>query len=135
MKKTLLPLSMAACALLVSSVSALAGGHDYQITGPVVSATETSIVLQAGKENWEISRDANTKVTGEIKPGNKVTVHYTMTASSVEDKGPAPAKTAGAKKDKPKADKPAAGMDKPAAGMDKPAVGTEKPMASPAAKP
>ena len=38
------------------------------------------------KERWEINRDANTKVTGDLKVGEKVTVTYTMSASDVEVK-------------------------------------------------
>ena len=38
------------------------------------------------KERWEINRDANTKVTGDLKVGEKVTVTYTMTATDAEVK-------------------------------------------------
>ena len=35
------------------------------------------IVIEKGakKERWEINRDANTKVTGDVKVGEKVTVY------------------------------------------------------------
>jgi len=64
----------------------------YQATGPVIEVTDAKIVVQKGKENWEIARDAATKVTGELKVGAKVTIHYTMTAVSVEVKDAAGAK-------------------------------------------
>jgi ribosomal 50S subunit-recycling heat shock protein len=44
------------------------------------------IVVQKGKDRWEINRDANTKVTGDVKVGDKVHVTYTMSATNVEVK-------------------------------------------------
>ena len=44
------------------------------------------IVVQKGDEKWEIDRDADTKVTGDLKVGAKVTIEYTMTAADVEVK-------------------------------------------------
>jgi len=65
----------------------------YQVTGPVLDVTDTKIVVEKGKEKWEIARDKNTKVTGELKKGAKVTVQYEMTATSIEAKdAKAPAK-------------------------------------------
>ena len=58
----------------------------YQVTGPVLDLTDTKIVVEKGKEKWEIARDKNTKVTGELKKGAKVTVQYEMTATSIEAK-------------------------------------------------
>jgi len=70
----------------------------YQVTGPVVSATDDTIVVMKGKDKWEIARDASTKVTGELKPGAKATIEYRMTATSAEVKDAAAAKGAGAAK-------------------------------------
>ena len=58
----------------------------YQVTGPVLEVTDSKIVVQKGKEKWEIARTPDTKVTGDLKVGAKVTVEYTMTAQSVEAK-------------------------------------------------
>jgi hypothetical protein len=44
------------------------------------------VAVQKGKDRWEISRDANTKVTGDLKVGEKVTITYTMSATEVEVK-------------------------------------------------
>jgi hypothetical protein len=41
------------------------------------------IVVQKGKDRWEINRDAKTKVTGELKVGEEVTVTYAMSATTV----------------------------------------------------
>ena len=81
MKKTVL-LTLA-LAFLAATAQA------YQVTGPVLEVTDTKIVVQKGKEKWELARDANTKVTGEVKVGEKVTVEYKMIASSVASKGAA----------------------------------------------
>lgn len=71
-----------AAALLLASPLALA----YQVTGPVVEMTDSKIVVKKGKENWEIARDAGTKMTGDVKMGDKVMVEYRMTATSIEPK-------------------------------------------------
>lgn len=58
----------------------------YQVTGPVLEVTPTSITIQKGNEKWEIARDTNTKVTGDLKVGAKVTITYQMQAQAVEVK-------------------------------------------------
>ena len=71
-----------ACLLLVSPLAMA-----YQVTGPVLEVTDSKIVVQKGKEKWELARDAGTKVTGSVKVGDKVTVEYRMTATSIEARG------------------------------------------------
>lgn len=58
----------------------------YQVTGPVIDVTDTKIVVEKDKEKWEIARDKDTKVTGDLKKGSRVTVQYRMTATSIEAK-------------------------------------------------
>jgi hypothetical protein len=58
----------------------------YQVTGPVIDVTDTKIVVEKDKEKWEIARDKDTKVTGELKKGGRATVQYKMTATSIEAK-------------------------------------------------
>ncbi len=77
----------AALAILSASPAAFAAGKTYQVTGPVLEVTDSKLVVQKGKEKWEIARPADTKVTGDLKVGAKVTVEYTMSATSVEVKG------------------------------------------------
>jgi hypothetical protein len=77
---------LAAASLALSSAVLAAGGKTYQVTGPVLEVTDTMIAVQKGKDRWEINRDANTKVTGDLKVGEKVTITYTMTATDVEVK-------------------------------------------------
>ena len=71
-------------AALVVAIPAVA--FAYQVTGPVLEVTDSKIVVQKGNEKWEISRDKNTKVKGDLKKGSRVTIKYTMTATSVEVK-------------------------------------------------
>ena len=76
--------------LLAVSLAFAAGPKSYQVTGPVLELKDDLIVVEKGKEKWEIARDKDTKVTGgDLKVGSKVTVFYTMKASSIEVKGEA----------------------------------------------
>jgi hypothetical protein len=83
--KTALSL-LAAASLALSGAAFAAGAKTYQVTGPVLEVTDSMIAVQKGKDRWEINRDANTKVTGDLKVGEKVTITYTMTATDVEVK-------------------------------------------------
>lgn len=73
---------------LLLSASALnaAEAKSYQVTGPVLEVTATKIIVQKGDEKWEIARGKDTKITGDLKVGAKVTIYYTMTAQEVEVK-------------------------------------------------
>ena len=62
----------------------------YQVTGPVLDVTDTRIVVEKDKEKWEIARDKDTKVSGDLKKGAKVTIQYRMTATSIEAKDTTP---------------------------------------------
>jgi hypothetical protein len=79
-------LSLLAAASLALSSAAFGGAKTYQVTGPVLEVTDTMIAVQKGKDRWEVNRDANTKVTGDLKVGEKVTITYTMTAADIEVK-------------------------------------------------
>ena len=59
----------------------------YQATGPIVALTDDIISVDKGKEGiWEIARAKDTKVTGDLKVGTKVTIVYRMTAATIEVK-------------------------------------------------
>jgi len=75
--------SLFAVAMLLAASSAWA----YQVTGPVLEVTDSKIVVQKGKEKWELARTPETKVTGDLKVGSQVTIEYSMTAKSVAVKG------------------------------------------------
>jgi len=70
---------------------------DYQWTGTVLEADGDNLVVEKGKEKWEFAYDKDTKVTGTLKVGAKVTVKYVMKANSIEAKEE-PAKKAEPKK-------------------------------------
>ena len=65
---------------------AAATDKTYQVTGPVLEVTDTTITVQKGKEKWQLARDKDTKVTGDLKVGSKVTIEYTMTAKKIDAK-------------------------------------------------
>ena len=90
MKTTRILAALAAIALATSAQA-------YQVTGEIDAVTATSITVKAtgGKnkgEKFEMTRGADTKVTGDLKKGAKVTVEYTITAKSVEVKADKKAK-------------------------------------------
>jgi len=80
------------CVATIAGIVVLAGvafaaeTKTYQVTGPVLEVRDDAFVVQKGKEKWEIARDPQTKVTGDLKPGAKVTVKYTMKAKTVDVK-------------------------------------------------
>ncbi len=63
---------------------------DYQWTGTVVESDGDHLIVQKGEEKWEFAIDKDTKTTGTLKAGAKVTVKYLMKATSVEAKEEAP---------------------------------------------
>ena len=78
-------LGLLVAAAFVASAS-LALAKDYQVTGPVVDVKDDQIIVKKGADNWEIARDKDSKITGDLKPGAKVTIEYTMKAVTVEVK-------------------------------------------------
>jgi len=76
-----------AIAMLCCMTMAWAAEKTYQVTGPITELTDSKIVVDKSGELHQIARNADTKVTGELKVGEKVTVKYTMTATSIEVKG------------------------------------------------
>ncbi len=83
MKKTLL---IVCAVLLVASLAVAAPPNTYQVTGPVLELRDDVIVVQKGKDKWEIARGKDAKVTGDLKVGSKVTIEYRMTATTIEVK-------------------------------------------------
>jgi hypothetical protein len=83
-KKSILGLAIASQLLMGSNLYAAA--KTYQVTGPILELTDKIIVVQKGDERWEIARDESTKVKGELKVGQKVTIYYRMTATTIESK-------------------------------------------------
>ena len=72
--------------VLVPGWAVAASAKKYQVTGKVLELTDSVITVEKGTEKWEINRDAQTKITGDLKVGAKVTIEYRMTAATVEIK-------------------------------------------------
>ena len=68
------------------SAASLVAAKDYQVTGPVVDVKDDMIIVKKGSDNWELARDKDTKTSGEVKKGDKVTIKYKMIATSIESK-------------------------------------------------
>ena len=66
------------------AVATMTFAKAYQVTGPVVDVTESTITVDKKGEKFEITRPAG--MGGDIKKGAKVTVKYSMTATEVEVK-------------------------------------------------
>ena len=71
-------------ALFAASTAFAGAVKTYQVTGPVLELKDDRIVVQKGNEKWEIARDKDSKVSGDLKVGSKVTVMYTMKAASID---------------------------------------------------
>jgi hypothetical protein len=61
-------------------------GKTYQFTGKVLEIKDNVIVVEKGKEKFEMTKDANTKIKGDLKVGAKVTVQYESRATDIEVK-------------------------------------------------
>ena len=77
---------------MISSPVFAAAVKTYQVTGPVLEATNDMIAVKKDADRWELARTPGTKVTGDLKVGSKVTIEHRMTATKVEVKGAAKAK-------------------------------------------
>lgn len=77
---------MCGAALLTAGSLRAADTKSYQVTGPVLEITPTSITVQKGNDKWELARNRDTKIKGELKVGSRVTIYYTMVATDVEVK-------------------------------------------------
>ena len=86
-------LAVAMIAGLTLPGAVFAAQKTYQVTGIVQEVTATTIVVDKAGEKFEMARTADTKVTGDLKVGAKVTVQYTITATSVDVKADKAAKT------------------------------------------
>src|SRR3954464_13245343 len=106
MKRTLLGL-IAAGSVALSGIAFAGSPSTYQVTGPVTAVDDSMVTVMKGKEKFEVARDSSTKVTGDLKVGDKVTITYTMTAKEVEVKAAKTDKADKTKKDDKAATSPA----------------------------
>jgi len=86
--KTKMAVSLIAAANFIFCGTAFcAGAKTYEVTGTVLETTPTKIVVEKGAERWEIDLDPQTKVTGDLNVGGKVTITYVMSATKVDATG------------------------------------------------
>ena len=71
--------------VLVASVAF--AGKTYQFTGNVLEIKDNVIIVDKAGEKFEMSKDAGTKIKGDLKVGAKVTVKYESRAAEIEVKG------------------------------------------------
>jgi hypothetical protein len=71
--------------VLVASVAF--AGKTYQFTGKVLEIKDNVIIVDKKGEKFELTKDANTKIKGDLKVGAKVTVQYESRATEIEVKG------------------------------------------------
>ena len=64
----------------------------YPVTGPVLEMMPTTIVVQKGKDRWELERNGSTQAPATLKVGDKVTIEYRRMAVKAEVKPAATAK-------------------------------------------
>ena len=72
--------------IFAAGLRAAESPRTYQVTGAVTALSDTMITVQKGEEKFEITRSPATKVDGTLAVGNRVTVHYRMSAESVNVK-------------------------------------------------
>jgi FKBP-type peptidyl-prolyl cis-trans isomerase len=82
MKKIILTLAIVA---VINLRLTAADAKDYQVTGPILEVNASYIVVQKGDQKWQIAVDSSTK-GDKPKVGDKVTIHYTMTATEIVTK-------------------------------------------------
>jgi len=56
-----------------------AAAKTYQVTGNVTDLKDATLTVDKAGEAFEMERNAQTKTTGELKVGVKVTAYYRMT--------------------------------------------------------
>ena len=83
MKRFTLAVLVAAVVMLVASAAV---AKTYQFTGKVLEVKDDVIVVDKNGEKFEMTKDANTKVKGDLKVGAKVTVKYESRAAEIEVK-------------------------------------------------
>ncbi len=76
--------------ILAAQFSFAAGAKSYQVTGPVIEVTDSTITIDKKGEKFEINRAPS--MGGDVKKGAKVTVQYSMTATDIEIKSEGAAK-------------------------------------------
>jgi len=70
--------------VLLSAAPAAADPKTVRVTGMLAELRDDLIVIEKGKERWEILRTPGMAVKGELKKGARVSIEVRMSAASVE---------------------------------------------------
>ena len=73
-------LGLAAAISLALSAVALAADAKFRADGTIQRMSGTMVLVRTSAQDIEITRDAKTKITGELRRGAAVTVMYTKVA-------------------------------------------------------
>jgi hypothetical protein len=77
--KTILGL-IATISLMLIVVTPAADAKVYKASGSIIRLTDTMLLLRTSTQDIEITRDAKTKVNGQLAKGSGVTVIYDKVA-------------------------------------------------------
>ena len=69
--------SLAAAISLVLTVVALGADQKFRADGSIQRISSDMILMRTSAQDIEITRDAKTKITGELRRGGAATVFYT----------------------------------------------------------
>jgi hypothetical protein len=86
MKRFAMLVAVVVAVMFVVSSVAFAG-KTYQFTGKVLEIKDNVIVVDKSGEKFEMTKDAATKIKGDLKVGAKVTIKYESRAAEIEVKG------------------------------------------------
>ncbi|MGN6719683.1 MAG: hypothetical protein ACTHLX_20110, partial [Candidatus Binatia bacterium] len=56
----------------------------YRVAGPLVKLNDDVITVAKGNEQWEMRRNGETKVNGQLAIGSRVVVEYKLSATSID---------------------------------------------------
>lgn len=79
-----MPTVLLLAVVLLLAAPASADPKTVRVTGMLAELRDDLIVIEKGKERWEILRTPGTAVKGELKKGAKVSIEIRMSAASVE---------------------------------------------------
>jgi hypothetical protein len=69
--------------MFITVSASVAGSKTYMLTGTVTDLKGDVFTVQKDNAKYEMTRDAEAKVNGDLKVGSKVTVVYKMTATTI----------------------------------------------------
>jgi hypothetical protein len=75
-------LGLAAAITLVLTTVALAADAKFRADGTIQRMSATMVLVRTSAQDIEITRDAKTKITGELRRGAAVTVMYTKVSGA-----------------------------------------------------